>query len=55
MTKIVAGFGYKLHLLVDAHHEVALAYQTTSASAADGPTLPALVSQTQAVLPKGRI
>jgi len=55
VTKIVAWFGYKLHLLVDAKHEVVLAYQTTAANVADGPTLPALVTQAQAVLPEGRI
>jgi hypothetical protein len=55
VTKIVEWFGYKLHLLVDAKHEVSLAYQTTAANAADGPTLPALVAQAQANLPAGRI
>jgi hypothetical protein len=55
VTKIVEWFGYKLHLLVDARHEVTLAYQTTSANVADGPTLPALVAQAQANLPAGRI
>jgi hypothetical protein len=55
VTKILEWFGYKLHLLVDTQHEVALAYQTTSASAADGPTLPALVQQAQGNVPEGRI
>lgn len=55
VTKVVEWFGYKLHLLVDVPHEVCLAYQTTSANAADGKTLPALVSQAQATLPAGRI
>ena len=55
VTKIVEWFGYKLHLLVDARHEVSLAYQTTSANASDGQTLPALVPQAQANLPTGRI
>jgi len=55
VTKIVEWFGYKLHLLVDAKHEVALTYQTTSANASDGQTLPALLSQAQANLPQGRI
>ena len=45
----------QLHLLVDAKHEVALTYQTTSANASDGQTLPALLSQAQANLPQGRI
>ena len=55
VTKIVEWFGYKLHLLVDARHEVSLAYQTTSANASDGRTLPALVQQAQVNLPAGRI
>jgi hypothetical protein len=55
VTKIVEWFGYKLHLLVDAKHEVCLAYQTTSANASDGRTLPALVEQAQANVPEGRI
>jgi len=41
--------------LPDAQHEVVLAYRTTAAHAAEGPTLLALVSQAQAVLPEGRI
>jgi len=55
VTKIVEWFGYKLPLLVDAKHEVCLAYQTTSAHASDGRTPPALVQQAQAVMPEGRI
>jgi hypothetical protein len=55
VTKILEWFGYKLHLLVDAKHEVSLAYATTSANAADGPTLPTLVEQAQANLPADRM
>jgi hypothetical protein len=55
VTKIVEWFGYKLHLLVDAKHEVVLAYRTTTANAADCKSLPALVAQGQANLPEGRI
>lgn len=55
VTAIVEWFGYKLHLLVDARHEVALAYKTTPAHAPDGATIPALVAQAQAALPAGRI
>lgn len=55
VTKVVEWFGFKLHLLVDVQHEVALAYQITSAQAGDGETLPALVQQARAVLPAGRI
>jgi hypothetical protein len=55
VTKIIEWFGYKLHLLVDVKHEVAMAYQVTSASAGDGETLPPLLKQGQANLPAGRI
>jgi len=55
VTQIVEWFGYKLHLLVDARHEVAVAYKTTSANASDGANVPALVAQAQAVPPEGRI
>ena len=55
VTKIVEWFGYKLHLLVDAKHEVALAYEVTTANAADSKSLPELVQQGQANLPEGRI
>ena len=55
VAKIVEWFGYKLHLLVDAKHEVVLAYQVTTANAADCKSLPDLVQQGQANLPEGRI
>lgn len=55
VTKVVEWFGYKLHLLVDVKHEVALSYQITSANVGDGPTLPSLLRDAQANLPEGRI
>jgi hypothetical protein len=55
VTKVYEWFGYKLHLIVDAKHEVALAYQITSAHAADAETLPKTLGETQANLPQGRI
>jgi hypothetical protein len=55
VTKVYAWFGYKLHLIVDVKHEVALAYRITSATADDSGTLPATLSQAQANLPEGRI
>jgi hypothetical protein len=55
VTKVVEWFGYKLHLLVDAKHEVALAYQVTAPATGDGEALPKLVAQAQANLPAGRI
>ena len=45
VTKVVEWFGYKLHLLVDVQHEVALAYRVTSANRGDGETLPELLQQ----------
>ena len=55
VTKVVEWFGYKLHLLVDAKHEVALAYQTTSANVGDNEFIPALIAQGVANLPAGRL
>jgi hypothetical protein len=55
VTRVVEWFGFKLHLLVDTRHEVAVAYEITSATAGDGETLPTLVRQAQAVLPERRI
>jgi hypothetical protein len=55
VTKVIAWFGYKLHLLADAKHEVVLAYRVTTANAADSKSLPKLVEQGQANLPQGRI
>jgi hypothetical protein len=55
VTKILEWFGYKLHLLVDVRHEVALAYRITDTKTGDGETLPDLVRQAQANLPEGRI
>jgi len=55
VTKIVEWFGYKLHLLVDVEHEVALAYEITSAKAGDGETLPTILQEAQANLPADRI
>ena len=55
VTKVVEWFGYKLHLLVDVKHEVALAYQATSANVGDNELIPALVEQAAANLPAGRI
>lgn len=45
VTKVLEWFGFKLHLLVDVDHEVALAYQITSANRHDSERIPALVNQ----------
>ena len=55
VTRVVEWFGYKLHLLVDVRHEVALAYAVTSANAGDNELIPALVKQAKGNLPEGRI
>ena len=55
VLKTYQWFGYKFHLLVDAVHEVVLAFKLTSASAADSVQLPDLLDQAQRFLPAGRI
>jgi hypothetical protein len=55
VTKVVEWFGFKLHLLVDVKHEVALAYEITDTRAGDGETLPVLLEQAEANLPEDRI
>ena len=51
VQKVIEWFGYKLHLLVDARHEVALAYQVSSTKAGDNELLPELVEEAAANLP----
>jgi hypothetical protein len=55
VTKVVEWFGYKLHLLVDVKHEVALAYQVTDTKAGDNELIPDLVEQAKKNLPADRI
>ncbi len=55
VTKVVEWFGYKLHLLVDVKHEVALAYHITDTKAGDNERIPALVEQAKNNLPPQRI
>jgi len=55
VNQVIEWFGYKLHLLVDTKHEVAVAYQITSPTADDGQTLPVMLAEAQANLPTGRI
>jgi len=55
VTKVVSWFGYKLHLLVDKRHEVALAYEVTAPSVSDAEMIPQLLDGAGRVLPKGRI
>ena len=55
VTEVVEWFGFKLHLLVDVKHEVAVAYEITDTKAGDGETLPTVLRQAQQNLPEGRI
>jgi len=55
VTHVVEWFGYKLHLLVDVKHEVALAYHITNTKAGDNERLPELVEQARNNLPPERI
>lgn len=55
VTKTLEWFGYKLHLLVDVKHEVALAYHISDTKLGDNEGIADLVAQGQANLPEGRI
>jgi hypothetical protein len=55
VTHVVEWFGYKLHLLVDVKHEVALAYHITDTKAGDNERIPALVEQAKSNLPAKRL
>jgi hypothetical protein len=55
VTEVYEWFGYKLHLLVDVKHEVALAYHITDTKAGDNERVAALVEQAKANLPEGRV
>jgi Transposase DDE domain/Transposase domain (DUF772) len=55
VVKVVAWFGFKLHLLVDVKHEVVLSYEITDTKAGDGETLPVILEQAEENLPADRI
>lgn len=55
VTKVVEWFGYKLHLLVDAQHEVVLAYHISDTKVGDNECIGTLVEQGQGNLPEERI
>jgi hypothetical protein len=55
ITHVVEWFGYKLHLLVDVKHEVALAYHITDTKAGDNERIPFLIGQAKNNLPPQRI
>lgn len=55
VVQVYEWFGYKLHLLVDVKHEVALAYDISDSKTGDNERVATLVKQAQANLPAGRI
>lgn len=55
VVKVYEWFGYKLHLLVDVKHEVALAYHISDTKLGDNEGIEALVEQAEANLGEGRI
>ena len=55
MVKVVEWFGYKLHLLVDVRHELALAYRITEPAVGDNEMIESLLEQARTNLPAGRI
>lgn len=54
VTRVVEWFGYKLHLVCNTRHEVALAYTVTPASRPDHESLPELVRPAKANWPPQR-
>lgn len=55
VTQVYEWFGYKLHLLVDVKHEVALAYHVSDTKMADNQGIEPLLDQAVANLGEGRI
>jgi len=55
VERVVEWFGYKLHLLVDVRHELALAYRITEPAVGDNQMIETLLAQASANLPAGRI
>jgi hypothetical protein len=55
VVKVVEWFGYKLHLLVDVRHELALAYGITEPAVGDNQMIEALLEQARGNLPTSRI
>jgi len=55
VIKVVEWFGYKLHLVVDIRHELALAYRITEPAVGDNEMIEPLLDQARANLPTRRI
>ena len=52
---VLEWFGYKLHLLMDARHEVALAWRVSSTKADETEEVKELVKEAKGRLPEGRV
>lgn len=55
VERVVEWFGYKLHLLVDVRHEVALAYGITAPAVGDNEMIGPLLTHVLPLLPERRI
>jgi hypothetical protein len=55
VTKVYEWFGFKLHLLVDVKHELALAFHISDTKLGDNQGIEPLVVQAETNLPPGRI
>jgi hypothetical protein len=55
VTKVVEWFGYKLHLLVDVKHEVALSYDITDTKTGDNERIGELLQAAKQNLPPDRV
>jgi hypothetical protein len=55
VVKVIEWFGYKLHLIVDVQHELAVAYRISDTKTGDGEELPALLAQAKANLGECRL
>jgi hypothetical protein len=55
VERVVEWFGYKLHLLVDVRHEVALAYGITEPAVGDNEMIAPLLQRLRPLLPERRI
>jgi hypothetical protein len=55
VERVVEWFGYKLHLLVDVRHEVALAYGVTAPAVGDNEMIGPLLEHVLPLLPERRI
>jgi hypothetical protein len=52
LQKIQKWFGYKLHLIVDAHYELPVAFELTGAKEADSPQLMPMIDKLKAIHPQ---